>query len=396
MLRVPVDKITAGMILARPIPLAGESTRFLLQRDREIPLDAIPRLQELGVMEVWVRCRNLEFLEAVIDPELGERQRDVYRSVRRNFEAIMDGSSLQLDASQFTSSISELFTFLQESACGSILLQKLDAYDNYLMSHSTNVCYLALLLGMKLERYLIAERSHRTPKQAKDLQELGLGCILHDVGKMKTPPEILNKPSRLTDEEMAEMQKHPVIGFEMVKGRVPAAAAAVVLNHHQRFGGGGYPERHDPVTGAPAPPMQGKQIPIFCRIATVCDVFDAATTARCYSGAKLAVQALFEMQTYCSSFFDPVVSDAFYRIIPPFPIGQIVTLSSGEEAVVIDFNPNVANRPKVQVIRDASGHPVSNPSLHERDLAIYCDLDIVSVNETDVRPFLQPQAEAKV
>ena len=177
MLRVPVNKIEPGMILARPIPLPQDPRRYLLQRDREVPKDLIPRLKELGIYEVWVRCRNLEFLEELIDEGLGDRQRDVYHQVRRNFEAVMRGAAFEMDIVRFQSSIGDLFGFLRKSSCGNVLLQKLDAFDNYLMSHSTNVCYVALLLGLKLERYLIDERSFKKPREAKDLQLLGLGCL---------------------------------------------------------------------------------------------------------------------------------------------------------------------------------------------------------------------------
>ena len=94
------------------------------------------------------------------------------------------------------------------------------------MSHSTNVCYLALLLGMKLERYLIEQRRHKSAHEAKDLHLLGLGCLLHDIGKLRIPKEILNKPGRLTPEEMSVMRTHHAFGYEMVKGSVPAPAAA--------------------------------------------------------------------------------------------------------------------------------------------------------------------------
>jgi HD-GYP domain-containing protein (c-di-GMP phosphodiesterase class II) len=391
MLRVPVHKIEPGMVLARPIAFPNDPRKFLVQRDREVPPDLIPRLKRLGIFEVWIRQRNLEFLEDVIDEGLGERQREVYLHVRKNFESVMTGSSPEIDVTHFQSSISNLFDFLKQSSCGNFLLQKLDAFDNYLMSHSTNVCYMALLLGMKLERYLIGERSVKNARDAKDLQQLGLGCLLHDVGKMKIPAEILNKPGRLTPAEMEVMQLHPVYGHEMVKGRVPAGAAQVVLNHHQRYDGNGYPARIDRVTGQRMPPLAGKQIPIFSRIATVVDVYDAATSQRVYSAAKYPVQALHEMRTFCRGFFDPQVEQAFYQIIPPFPIGQVVTLSNGIEAAIVDFNPRNPVRPKVQGLKSPSGEPFADPSLEEIDLALHPDLQIAAIDSTDVRAFLETQ-----
>ncbi len=394
MLRVPLHKIEPGMILARPITSPRDPQRFLLQRNVEVPMDLVPRLRQLGITEIWIRHRALEFLEDLIDENLSDCQREVYTHVRRNFEHFMNGATPDLDMSHFQSSIGELFDFLKQNQAGNFLLQKLDAFDNYLMSHSTNVCYLSLLLGLRLEQYLIEERTFKSAREAKDIQLLGLGCLLHDIGKMRIPPEILNKPGKLTPEEMEIIKLHPVYGHEMVKGHLPPAAAEVVLNHHQRFRGDGYPQRTDPRTGEGLPPLAGKQIPIFSRIATIADVYDAATSARCYSGAKLPIQALYEMRTYCRGFFDPVVEEAFYQIIPPFPIGQVVTLTNGIEAAVVDFNPRHPLRPKVQGLKDPQGLPLADPALEEVDLAYHDDLQIAAVDGVDVLRFQAAPAQA--
>ncbi len=383
------------MILARPIPLPHDPYRYLLQRDLEIPMDLVPRLKQLGILEVWVRHRDLEFLEDLIDEGLADRQREVYVHVRRNFEAVIRGSKLELDLTHFESSISELFEFLKASSGSHVLLEKLDAFDNYLMSHSTNICYLAMLLGMRLERYLIEQRQHKTARDAKNLHLLALGCLLHDVGKTRVPPEILHKPGRLDQEELAEMRRHPRYGYDMVNGSLPAPAAQVVLNHHQRFDGTGYPARVDRRTGEEFLPLSGRQIPVFSRIATIADVYDAATSRRCYSSPKLPVQVLHEMRTVCRGFFDPVVEAAFYRTVPAFPIGQLVTLNNGVEAVVVDFCADYPTRPKVQCLRTPDGQRFANPAFEEIDLALYSDLSIVSVAGTDVRPFLASQESAE-
>ena len=395
MLRVPLNKIQPGMILARPVPMPNDPYRYLLQRDREIPLSAIPRLKQMGVLEVWIRNRDLEFLEELIDVELGEHQREIYHHVRRNFEAVLRGSSLELDLVNFQSSIGDLFQFLQRSKSSNVFLQKLEAFDNYLMAHSTNVCYLALLLGMRLDRYLIDQRQHKSARAAKDLHLLGLGCLLHDIGKMHIPREVLDKPGALTKDEREVMRKHTLFGYDMIKGGLPASAAQVALNHHQRWDGKGYPARTDSQTGSVIPPLAGEQIPVFSRIAILCDVYDAATTTRCYSSAKLPVQVLHEMRLMCKGFFDPVVESAFYRIIPPFPIGQLVTLSNGIEAAVVDFNPDFPVRPKVQCLRTAKGERFDDPALEEIDLALYPELHIAFVDGRDVRPYLACQESSE-
>ena len=261
MLRVPLHKLEPGMILARPIPMPDNPYQFLVQRDHEVPPDILPRLRAMGIHEVWVRHRDLEFLDGLIDEGLEDRQREVYAHVRTNFEAIMRDTTVELDLVGFQRSVGELFDFLRNSSGSNILLQKLDAFDNYLMSHTTNACYLALLIGMKLERYLIEERRYKSAKEAKDLHLLGLGCLLHDIGKMFIPGEILNKPGMLDPMEMAEMRRHTIYGYDMVENSVPATAAQVVLNHHQHWDGSGYPSRLVARGGEASPPLVGKQIP---------------------------------------------------------------------------------------------------------------------------------------
>ncbi len=387
MLRVPIHRIQPGMILARPIPNPNHPYHYLVQRDREIPMDLIPRLKQLGILEVWVRHRDFEFLEGVIDEGLGERQRDVYLHVRRNFEAIIRNSTAELDLVGFQSSIRELFDFLKGNSRSHILLQKLDAFDDYLMSHSTNTCYLALLVGMRLERYLIDQRRFKSAKEAKDLHLLGLGCLLHDIGKTLVSKAILDKQGPLDPAETTEMRRHTVYGYEMVRNSIPASAAQIALNHHQRWDGTGYPGRIDSQTGQTVAPLAGPQIPVFSRIAIIADVYDAATTHRCYSPAKLPVHALFEMRHQCRGFFDPVVEAAFYRIVPPFPIGQLVTLSNGIRAVVVDFNPDAPLRPRVQCLYAPNGERFAHPSLEEIDLRLHDEIAVVEVDGQDVRPF---------
>jgi HD-GYP domain-containing protein (c-di-GMP phosphodiesterase class II) len=204
---------------------------------------------------------------------------------------------------------------------------------------------------------------------------------------MRIPPEILHKPAKLTDEEMEIMKRHTVYGYEMVRDQTPAVTADVVLNHHQRFNGAGYPDWTDERTGERHPPLAGKEIAILSRIATIADVYDAATTNRVYSRAKLPVQVLHEMRTWCRGFFDPVVEHAFFEAIPPFPIGQIVTLNDGSEAAVVDFNPHDPTRPKVQLLREPSGVRVMNTHGAEIDLSVVDQLDVTSVDGVDVRPF---------
>lgn len=387
MLRVRVNDLKPNMRLARPVPMPSSPTRYLLQRDVLLTAELQDRLKQLGVAEVWVRCEELSFLEDVIDVELGERQREIYGHIRRNFERFSQMATAKLEFESFQSSLTNLFSYLRNSSTGVRYLDKVQIFDDYLMTHSTNVGYLSLLVGMKLDWYLIEQRRSLPPAKAKDVVSLGLGCLLHDVGKLKIPKSILDKPGKLTPEEMDIIKRHPVFGHGMLKGQIPSAAAQVVLNHHQRWDGRGYPQMQDLRTGEDIR-QHGERIHVFARIATICDVFDAATSKRVYSDAKPSVQVLSEMLKYNVGCFDPIVQQAFYEIIPPFPIGSLVTLSNGFQAAVVDFDANHPCRPRVKPIRYPDGETCRYPDTREIDLANVPDLAIHFAGDVDVRPFL--------
>lgn len=390
MLRVAVEDIQSGMVLARPIAVPSQPARRLLDRDAEVPVDIVPHLQQLGIEEIWVRCRDLDFLEDLLADDAVAHQRELYFQVRRNFERIMGQATVELDLTLFQESIAGLFEALQNIPNGHNLLGRIDAFDNYLMRHSTNVCYLAMLVGMKLRRYIAQEAEPQWGADGRDLRMLGLGCLLHDIGKMRVAPEILNKPGKLTPEEYGVMKQHTVYGYEMLKGQTPEVVADIALNHHQRWDGKGYPALPDARTGGFAP-LIGKQISIFSRIAEMADIYDAATSKRCYSDAKPAVQVLHEMRTWCQGAFDPIVEQAFYEVIPAFPIGTQVTLSDGLEAIVVDFNPRHPVSPKVQCIGSPSGERLETSAQEEIDLAACSDVEIAAVGQLDVRPYLATQ-----
>ena len=155
-LRVRVPDLET-MRLARPVAMPSNPTRYLVQRDVPITDALKRRLMEIGVEEVWVRCEELAFLEEVIDPELGERQREIYGNIRRNFERFSRVTDAKLEFESFRSSLSNLFDYLKSTGTGMLYLDKVQIFDDYLLTHSTNVSYLSLLIGIKLDWYLIKD-----------------------------------------------------------------------------------------------------------------------------------------------------------------------------------------------------------------------------------------------
>jgi len=140
---------------------------------------------------------------------------------------------------------------------------------------------------------------------ANDVESARVGALLHDIGKIGVPDNILRKPGKLTSEEFSVIKQHPIIG-DRILAPIPQLqkARAVVLGHHERFDGTGYPYG-----------LTGDDIPISARIVTVADAFDAVTETRVYHAGEGPVRALEELQRGRGTHFDPKVVDAFFEVL---------------------------------------------------------------------------------
>ncbi|MDQ8043789.1 MAG: HD-GYP domain-containing protein [Solirubrobacteraceae bacterium] len=186
-----------------------------------------------------------------------------------------------------------------------LMATMLKADDSYTGGeHTTGVVEMALALGRELA----------LPDD--QLRSLEFGAMLHDIGKLHVPNEILNKPGKLTDEEWAIIREHPALGQQMLDtvGGALSETGHIVRAHHERYDGTGYPDG-----------LRGEAIPLESRIITVCDSFSAMTTDRPYRGAMSAQEAAAELDRCCGTQFDPVVVAAMHRVLAGR--GQILTVS---------------------------------------------------------------------
>lgn len=175
-----------------------------------------------------------------------------------------------------------------------LLSEVLSATDEYTGSHSRSVVVLAHQVGEALG---LGEGTMR---------DIEFGALLHDVGKISVPKEILTKPGRLSDEEMEVMRLHTLDGEEMLNriGGVLEQAGVVVRSHHERWDGSGYPDG-----------LRGEQIPIASRVITACDAFNAMTTDRPYRAAMPLADAVAELRAEAGRQFDPEVVEALVAIV---------------------------------------------------------------------------------
>lgn len=206
----------------------------------------------------------------------------------------------------------------------------LKLFDEYTYYHSVNVTVLSIVLGvaMKLNK--------------EELYKLGLAALLHDIGKVFIPIEILNKPARLTKEEFEVMKGHSEIGYKHVRENYELQSKSYVgiLQHHERYDGKGYPEGRT-----------GENISLFGRIISICDVYDALTSDRPYRKGMLPSEAMEYIMGNNQVMFDPNMVRLFMKKVAPFPVGMCVRLSNNYTGIVLENYEDFCMRPRLRIYK---------------------------------------------
>lgn len=208
------------------------------------------------------------------------------------------------------------------------LFISLQAKDDYTYRHNIAVGTISSLIGQWLGL------------SKKDILQLSTAGLLHDVGKMRIPESILNKPGKLTNEEFELMKKHTVFGYQIIKNTVGTnhRQALVALQHHERMDGSGYPLG-----------ISGEEIDLFSRIVAVADVFHAMTSKRVYRDPSPFYQVLYQMSQDTFGVLDPKITNLFINKIMSSLIGDTVKLTDGNEGTIIMIHPNDPIHPLIQV-----------------------------------------------
>ncbi|GGY51665.1 cyclic di-GMP phosphodiesterase [Bacterioplanes sanyensis] len=215
-------------------------------------------------------------------------------------------------------------------------LTRLKNQDEYTAEHSVNVCLLAISLGRLLDL------------APYELENLGMCGLMHDIGKMKVPPEILNKPGPLSPQEFEEMARHTVYGRQLLMGRsdIYPGAVDVAFSHHERLDGKGYPRGID-----------SHKISRFTRIVTIVDAYDAMTSDRCYKAGMSSIDALRIINRNVDVQFDADIARTFIQMIGLYPPGYLMQMSNGEVGIILSSDPGYRLKPKVIMILDAQQQP---------------------------------------
>ncbi len=272
------------------------------------------------------------------------RSHAIYRDARGWIDQMLEDSRLgnSVDTDQARALVTQLADEVIRNPDALVWLTYLKSRDEYTATHCMNVCILALTFG----RCLALEE--------EALHQLGLGALLHDLGKMQVPDEVLNKPGRLTEEEFAIMKRHPGLGFAMLRDdkNIDKASLHIVLHHHERLDGRGYPRGLDE-----------KRIPLLTRISSIVDVYDAITSDRCYHDGVAPAQALENLFKWAPGNFDVTLLEGFIKCIGIYPIGSVVRLSTGEVGIIVASDECNRLKPILLIVQNAEGKPMEQRRL---------------------------------
>jgi putative nucleotidyltransferase with HDIG domain len=311
--------------------------------------------QKGGIEEVMIKKGIVNILprklEEKEEEDIQARAKKVYSDARNAVLEIMKDARIGKvpSATKVVRIVSDMTDIMLKDRSLLLGLAMIQDHDEYTFNHSVNVGILSLTLANALNY------------TGKDLIDIGLGGLLHDIGKTETPKEIILKPTKLTPEEWEIMKLHPVKGYAIVSKMegISKLTARIVYEHHLQFNRSGYP----------AVPENYEPTPL-ANIVTISDCYDSMTTLRPYQKRFDPKEALLILSRKVNEAFNPEYFRTFVRILGIYPIGSIVRLDTNEIAIVTKINLDEPDRPIVKILFNSDGIPLKTPvevALNERD-----------------------------
>jgi len=349
LLILSIYQAAPGMKLAAPVCHPENPDQELLRRGYVLEESVLNRMKKVGVEYIYVDYPGLDDLDKHLAPNLSPERQKVYTQIKDAISAAQRQTKPICTYAEYYSGTRELITTLLSQGRHPVYLDQMTRLGGDAVGHATAVAHLALVVGIKMETYLISERKRLPPHQAREVVNLGVAGMLHDIGMATMDPNLRQycESEQPTGEaELKAWQEHPRVGYELVRQGIEPTAASAILHHHQRFDGSGFPsKRHK--DGTVITPT-GKQIHIFARILYVSDLYDRLAKPMKAGSARSNLQVHDLLRKQYARFIDPAVYQTLLAVAPPLPPGSQITLSDGTRGVVTQVEGDDPYHPMVR------------------------------------------------
>ncbi|MFZ2726025.1 MAG: HD-GYP domain-containing protein [Methylococcaceae bacterium] len=328
------------------IDMSRKRRRKDLERNNTSVTSAKHKLESHKVLTLGAPPKRL----ASVEKEMG-RAEQTYANTQVLVKEFLNKASKGdgVDGWLAKQAVAECVNSVLHSPDALLWLSQLKNKDHYTAQHSLNTCVLSIVLGRHLN----------LPE--KNLNNLGLCGMMHDIGNSQIPLAILNKPSKLTPDELQIMQSHTTLGYELLKSSndMHLSAISVALTHHEQLDGKGYPRGID----------RGS-ISDFSKIVSIADVYDAITSNRVYQNSKTHLEAITTLTKVSGTQLDAILVVKFIESLGVYPPGCFVEMTNGAVAIVIEVNETAKLRPKVIVVLDEQKQPVVEQMLDLSEMPV--------------------------
>ncbi len=363
-IKIHISELKIGMFISK-LDRDWLETPFLIQGFLVETLDDIDIVAEYcehvwidSVQEEWVSSedrfssdyrapKKVNYINKLPAQDEHRQAMGVYREARRLTKGILDTVALQgvINSEEAKSTVKDCVDSIIRNPSALAWMSRVRESDEYTAEHCLNVCIYAISFG----RHLGMEE--------EALHTLGLCGLLHDVGKMRVPSNIINKPGKLTDKEFKMIKAHTVHGRNLLMSSsgVPASAVDVAYGHHERMDGKGYPRK-----------IKASGTSDYARIVAIVDAYDAMTAERCYAPAMPSTEALKVIFKDRATHFDERLAIEFIKCIGLYPPGTLVELENGCVGIVLSENKHHNRLPKIIVVLNGDKEPCKE---RIRDLA---------------------------
>ncbi len=355
---IDVDKLSIGMCLSRPVH--NEFGLKLLDAGVYINSELqIEKLRQGGVRKVFVsrdqsqvetgtaiekKQADTEFRREIEDPDkiidsLKQElvvARKIYDSAKSAIDDVLHNVRMgkNIDSETVRSTASNLIESVVHNHQALISMVNLKRTDEYTFNHSVNVTAISLSIATHLSM---------SPEQ---LDMVGIGALMHDVGKAKIDINIINKPGKLTEEEFEIMQRHPVYGFEICKRENfrEEQILDIVRHHHEAYNGSGYPDR-----------LSRRSISKYAALVSIADCYDALTTERSYKKSLKPAESIHFLHKMSNNKFDRRLVFHFIKVMGIYPVGSVLKLNSGRIGIVVGFSRKNLLHPILKILVNDDG-----------------------------------------